>query len=405
MDKNALARSLAALLSASLKPGTGQDAQLDTMADDDAKLLSMAKAHAVAPLICEKWCECARINAEVRDELRHFTDQSVCRSYRLLFYTKYIVGLLESERIKVAVLKGVSTAEYYPQPELRKSGDVDLIFFSAGDRARAVQCLKDHGFRESAGPMHVHHVGMEGDEGIEIELHSMMVEPFEDQAANRAMEECLADAGKHVERRSCMGVSLPVLVGAYHGFSLLMHLLQHFLTAGFGVKLLCDWMVFWENPENQDKEVVDEMLRMIRQVKVGQFAAAVTGVCRAYLGMDPGAAEPFLALGGSQVLDREYLERFFMDIIDAEEFGKSEKGRMVAVQEAGLRGYVRTFHHQMQLNFPRAGRCPLLWPFLWIFTLARFLNNNRKLRGTTVSEILKSAGERGRIAKEMHLFE
>ena len=78
---------------------------------------------------------------------------------------------------------------------------------------------------------------------------------------------------------------------------------------------------------------------------------------------------------------------------------------MVAIHGGGLFGYVRAFHHQMHLNYPKAGRCVLCWPVLWVLTLLRFLRNNYKLRGTTVRQVLKSAGKRGKIVEKMHLFE
>jgi hypothetical protein len=146
------------------------------------------------------------------------------------------------------------------------------------------------------------------------------------------------------------------------------------------------------------------MVDMIEALKVQQFAAAITGVCMRHLGMGGEAADAFFALGSDEVRSDSYLERFFGDIVAAEEFGKSEKGRMVALQGHGIPGYVRTFHHQMHLNFPRAGRVPLAWPWLWVVTLYRFLHNNRTLRNTSLASVLKSAGSRGRIAEELHLF-
>ena len=71
----------------------------------------------------------------------------------------------------------------------------------------------------------------------------------------------------------------------------------------------------------------------------------------------------------------------------------------------GLAGYVREFHHQMHLNFPYAGRCPLLWPALWCATLWRFLRNNRTVRGTTTGAVLKEARRRSRLMEPLALFQ
>ena len=403
MTENTQIRCLTTMLTYALKGKKIPTPQLvELMQDvDEQALFELARAHAVAPLIYDVWNACPKMRTDVREKLQSYTTGIVGHSYRLLFYTKYLVGLLEEAGLPVAVLKGVATAEYYPQPELRKAGDVDLLLFTEENCAKAVECLKAQGFREHEESTHLHHVGMVGEEGIEVELHSMMVEPFDNEATNRVMMQYQKNAQAHVARQVCMGVALPVLAGAYHGLSLLLHLLQHFLTAGFGIKLLCDWVVFWEK---QPPEVTEEMVEIIHALKVEQFVAAVTGICVRELGMEGCAAEAFLALGEPAVKEPFYLDQFFTDIIEAEEFGKSDKGRMVAIHGTGLTGYVREFHHQMHINYPKAGKCVLCWPILWVMTLARFLRNNQKLRGTTVGEILKSAGKRGKIVEKMHLF-
>jgi len=64
---------------------------------------------------------------------------------------------------------------------------------------------------------------------------------------------------------------------------------------------------------------------------------------------------------------------------------------MVIVRGSGINGYIREFHHQMNLNYPKCGKIFLFWPVLWIATLIRFIYNNRKIRKTTSVDILKKA--------------
>ena len=105
---------------------------------------------------------------------------------------------------------------------------------------------------------------------------------------------------------------------------------------------------------------------------------------------------------------REELEKeteiFMEELMDAEEFGKA-KNRMVALRGNGLFDYVREFHHQMHLNFPKAGKVFLFWPVLWTITLVRFLRNNKKVRSVSSKELFESAGKRGKIVKGMKLFQ
>lgn len=368
-------------------------------AQDEASILALARAHAVAPLLYETWSE-AVPHMDMAEALRQDALRLVQHSYRLLFYTKYLVGLLEAEGLCTAVLKGAATAQYYPQPELRKSGDVDLLLFSAEDCARAADCLSRNGFTLH-GAQHLHHTAMIGAEGIEVELHSLLTEPFSDDAVNRKLLRMQHDMRQTVQRQDCMGVSLPVLCGAEHGMSLLLHLLQHFLTAGFGIRLLCDWVVFWEK---QPRTEAERCMQLSQELGIARFAAVVTALCVQELDMDVRAAEPFLQNADAGLLEKDYLEHFFTDIMDSEEFGTRTEGRMVALQERSIRGYARTFHHQMKLNYPRAGRYVPLYPLLWLLTLLRFLHNNRTLRNTGLRSILKSAGARAALTERLELF-
>ena len=106
---------------------------------------------------------------------------------------------------------------------------------------------------------------------------------------------------------------------------------------------------------------------------------------------------------------REDLEKetelFMEELMDAEEFGKKNKNRMVALRGTGFCAYFREFHHQMHLNYPKAGKCFLLWPVLWVMTLVRFLRNNKKIRSVSSRELFENAGKRGRIVKGMNLFQ
>ena len=201
MTENTQVRCLTTMLTYALKGKKIPKPQLEELMQgvDEQALFELARAHAVAPLIYDVWNAYPKMQSEVKKELQSYTTGIVGHSYRLLFYTKYLVGLLEEAGLTVAVLKGVATAEFYPQPELRKAGDVDLLLFTEENCARAVECFIDHGFTRHEAGTHLHHVAMIGAEGIEVELHSMMVEPFDNQATNRIMMQYQKQAQSHLK--------------------------------------------------------------------------------------------------------------------------------------------------------------------------------------------------------------
>ena len=123
----------------------------------------------------------------------------------------------------------------------------------------------------------------------------------------------------------------------------------------------------------------------------------MTDICVRYLGLSQEKSP----VSNENPAEQEVTDALLRDILDAGEFGYSESERMVGMDGNSLTAYVREFHHQMHINFPKAGRVIFLWPALWIATLIRFLSNNKKLNRAPVSAIIKKAGERGRLVSRL----
>lgn len=372
------------------EPLTLTEKEWETVAD-------MAGRQGVLPILYEELCKKQKdVPQQVIKKASDVASQTVMQQYRLLFLSKYLTELLGENSIPVVVLKGVSVGAYYPVPELRKSGDVDLLLLNPAQITAAKELLKKEGLIIKEEQPALHHIVMATKEGIDIELHTMLAEPFDNEKTNAFLREILKEADGPVTYRNVMGVELPVLSGAYYGFELLLHMLQHFLRSGFGLRLLCDWVVFWQKvPSEAEKR---KYLELVEKTGIKGFSDIITQVCVLFLGVDEALVE------WMDYSDEYSVEEFMRETLDAEEFGKSDKSRMVVMRGTGVFDYIREFHHQMHLNFPRAGRCFIAWPVLWGITLVRFVRNNRKLRKTSTGDILREATRRSRLMKEIRLF-
>ncbi len=366
---------------------------------DLKQLFSIAEKHKVLSLLYDVLTKRNCLLKEDRDVLERKSREIVRQSYHLLFLTRYIVKMLTEKGIRVIVLKGCSTAEYYPVPELRKSGDVDLLFMDGKETAHAAEVLEQVGFRIKEVQETNHHIGCFSSEGIEVELHQMLTEPFDSEKINRYLKECQKKFFENRKQEECMGVELPVLSEAHHTFYLLLHMLQHFLRSGFGLKLLCDWVVVLNHMESES--VQEEFYGIVQECGLLGFTQIVTAVCVKYLGLSIERAA-FLDL-------REWekdksIEEFLQEIFEAEEFGKGQTDRMLALRGTSLTDYLRELHHQMKLNYPRAGKWPVLYPVLWCMAIAGFLWRNRSIRKVSGWAILRKAAKRGRFVEKMRLF-
>lgn len=384
-----LLRLLSVVLTGEGNPALDKDTDWET-------LCLLARKHGVLPLLYEVMEADPTLPPMQREEIVRAARIAVSQSYRILFLCKYLVNNMEEAGIPVVVLKGVGTASFYPVPEVRKTGDVDLLLLDRDRLEQAKNVMARCGCKKAREQISLHHVVFVAPEGIEVELHTMLAEPFDNHRVNQYLERCVEDCRQNVVRADCMGVTLPILNMGYHAYELLMHMLQHFLYAGFGLRLISDWVVFWSRevpPEEKEK-----YLTLVEESGVRGFSDMVTMVCCTYLGLDQKKIEWMGIVG-------EYdINSFLEEILEAEEFGKSTEDRMVMMRGDSVRDYLREFHHQMHLNFPRGSKHALLWPVLWTFTLVRFLHNNRKIRRVSVFSVLKKAGQRSRIMEQIKLW-
>lgn len=362
-------------------------------------LILTAQKHNVLSLLYDVLEEEKKLPEAERLRLEHRSREIVQQNYRLLFLSRYLVRLLEEQEISVIVLKGSSTAAFYPVPELRKSGDIDLLFQNRKDAERAAELLCEAGFTRKKRQEANHHIGCVSPDGIEVELHQMLTEPFDSKKTNGYLEQCQKSFFAGAQRGECMGVELPVLPVAYHAFYLLLHMLQHFLRSGFGLKLLCDWTVLWNRTTTERDG--EQFLGMVQECGLLGFARMITAVCVRYLGL---SLERVAFMNISMPEQKSDAEALMQEILEAGEFGKAKKDRMVVLRGTKPKDYVREFHHQMKLTYPKAGKCPLLYPVLWCMLLMGFLHRNRTVRRVSGRAILRKAARRSGLAERMRIF-
>lgn len=390
------------------RPGRNETALLDLLkyalnpagpppeAADWTAAADLAAFHSVLPLLYGALEKNPSVPEAVWARAEREARRIALQTYRLLFLSRFLTDRLTAAGIPAAVLKGVTAAAPYPEPELRKSGDVDLLLLEPERLEDACRALEGCGCVRHREQLALHHVSFTLD-GVDVELHTMLAEPFDNAAINRYMEQVLAECRERVVPLEIMGARIPGLPPGYQAYQLLLHMLQHYLRSGFGLKLLCDWTAFWRQdlPEEERRTY----RRLVEESGLKGFSDAVTLACCLCLGLEREWAA-WMDLGRREDAARGLLA----DILEGGEFGKSSKTRMVVLREQGLRGYVREFHHQMCLHFPRGSRCPLSWPVLYIVTLFRFLRNNRKMRGVSLRAVLRKAGQRSRAIRQMGLW-
>ena len=117
---------------------------------------------------------------------------------------------MEEQGIPVILLKGCTAAEYYPVPELRKSGDIDLLMRNEKEARQACDALAQKGFVQEKSLAN-HHINCVSPDGICVELHNMLAEPFDKSEVNSYLDSLIPSCFEKKEEREAMGVMFPTL--------------------------------------------------------------------------------------------------------------------------------------------------------------------------------------------------
>ena len=386
--------TLLKLLSRSLHPSKGTPRLPSLTGNEWQQLLALADRHEVLSLL-EHVLEVDRIPEEQRLAVQFKTARTVHKGIQLQVLNARLTALLEKEGIVAVTLKGCAVARFYPTPELRKTSDLDLFVANEDEAGRAIQILCENGFRPSSEWHANHHFVLVSDKKEVVELHTTWTEAFKEKHLNQYLEKLQEESIQHCHLVEFQGFKMYAYETAWQAYYLMIHMLQHFVGSGFGLRNLCDWVVLWENCD--DEEARKDFRKMVCESGTAEFAKAITSICVSYLDL----AQEKSPIPVGNAVEREVADELLRDILDAGEFGYSEAERMVGMEGNSLIAYVREFHYQMHINFPKAGKIIVFWPVLWFATLVRFLNNNRKLKRPSVSAIIKKAGKRGELVSRL----
>ena len=249
-------------------------------------------------------------------------------SYEVLSVLKEVFSLLKGKGFHPEVLKGPSVARFYPHPELRQSGDLD-IFLPAAEFGEAAFVLGDPTFTLPDGSVHYDW------KGVDIDLHRNYFD-------------------LHVEKDS-----LPPVPSPYATLVLLSsHILKHCMGPGIGLRQLCDLALAYEalrddKPSQNEKESRngrvsrETLLEYYSKAGILKWNMLLSSFLKEYLGTD---GYPFD--GGEVNSDKENgrdkdkspdpdVSSLMARILQGGNFGHHEEERETALHKAPLR---RKFH-------------------------------------------------------------
>ncbi len=292
--------------------------------------------------------------------------QYIVSREQLLTEQKKVIAALEENNIPCAILKGSSSAMWYPDPGLRVMGDIDLLV-EPSHQWEAVAVLQRNGYGDVLDEDHHCHLTLSKGR-ISVEIHKEPNGLFinEDSDIADKLSAFFADA---VQRRQVIN-GLPVLADDQQAVVLILHKLEHFLSGGLGLRQLCDWAVFAE--KRMTLELWDELRPMLKECGLLQFTNVITRACVDYLGL-PGECVPWAA-DGDPVLAGEVVEHIFA----SGNFGNkgTPYGQRYFIDfstKSRMGSFIKTVISASQKHWPICARYPILMPIAPFVAYGKYL--------------------------------
>ena len=276
-----------------------------------AELLRLAQAHKLLPMIFEAGFPRLSqadpaLAAATRRQVR---DQVILQTLRTAEFLELYRKLTESGATPL-VVKGIVCRQLYPKPDHRPSADEDVLI-PPEQLALCRRVMEDFGmttpqtdpdayefpYRKTGSPLY-------------IELHKHLFPP--ESEAYGDFNEFFGDPFRQTVAEELQGVAVRVMHPCDHMLYLLLHAFKHFLHSGFGIRQICDILLF----ARHYSEVIDwDWVRLsCRTVRAEQFAAAVFAIGVKHLGFGP--------IGGWEEIDELPL---LEDVLRAGVYGSADE--------------------------------------------------------------------------------
>lgn len=322
---------------------------------------------------------------------------------RVIYSHRLLHDWLTSEEIPYVILKGCSSAFYYPQPLYRSMGDIDFLV-PKEQLERASNVLINQGLKQwkTNHPAHIVYSA----QGMDYEMHFDLAGMPTGNAGvliSKYLEDIFSKASIQL-----IGSEECVLPSAFHhGLIILLHTIHHMTGEGVGLRHVCDWAVF----ENlfSDAEFRDMFEEKLKAVGLWRFAQILTKISIKYLGAD----EKEWASS-----DEHLADMLMEDILAGGNFGRKDHIRSMQTMLISDRGkdgignrgmvaqFIRSINEIVTLKWPRAKNNKLLLIVGVLFFGTRRLVREMlgKREQTKMKELVTGAANRRLLYQNLQLY-
>lgn len=371
-------------------------------------LLQLAEAHQVLPMVFETVYACPGADAGILRIYRMRSMQLVAIQTQKTAEFLPLLAELSASGAKPLVVKGLVCRNLYPKPDFRLSSDEDLLI-EPEKTALCHDVLTRWGLQTKDPESNAYELGYHRPDSYQyIELHRSLF-PQESDAYGD-LNRFFAD----VHSRSVEQNGIATLCPTDHILYLILHAFKHFLHSGFGIRQVCD-LVLFANAYGREIRW-DWVLDCCRQVRAEKFAAAMFRIGRKYLNLsledsryplqwqailvdEMALLEDILGAGvyGGSDMSRKHSSRMTLEAVSAQNRGEAN--------HSGLLKSLFPTAREMEGRYPYLKSKPLLLPLAWTDRLVNYYRELTKTRANSPAESIRIGKERIDLLKQYGILD
>lgn len=305
-------------------------------------------------------------------------------------------------RYPYLVIKGFASAEYWPYPETRATGDCDFLI-NASDREELTRLFETKGYE--ADKRVCHHVAFRKGRS-EIEMHTE-VNGVPDGHAGEIIRAFLKSVLNDFRIAETNGAEYRAPSPKYHALIIVLHMQHHMTSRGIGLRHLLDFGYFVDKTCGESFWE-EELVPLFKSTGLLTFAATMAKTCSIFF----DTACPEWAKNADENLCGDVME----DVLSGGNFGRknaarSQSGRMIAnpENEKKPKGKLRTALHLLHSStpavYPVVKKQKWLHPFLDFWRVIVFYSRVITGKRRSLTDMAGYADERKSVYDRLRLFE
>lgn len=241
-------------------------------------------------------------------EWRRVVYLTVSCECNLLEQFKDVISEFNRHNIPLVLFKGAELRQYYPFPELRIMGDIDILI-PKDQIQECEEIIEGFGYYQRNRYLNV--VEYEHNSRKCFDLHSAIINKKSDSKLQFLNE----IAWKNTINGEYCGEKVLIFTPAFNLAYLMNHMYKHFIRAGVGIRQLCDITLYINKYDG--KINWDSFWAIIQKTDIVEFTTYVLYGCTYYLDSNLSWNKYVMQIK----IKHQYMETFMRELVSGGVFG------------------------------------------------------------------------------------